>query len=64
MSAQERLYRTLTLAFSVIILGFGATIVVVTLANGGGAASTGVLIGILFVAIGAARLFVALRTRS
>jgi hypothetical protein len=64
MSAGERLYRTLTLGFSVVTMGFGTVIVIVTLAAGGGPASAGFLIGLLFVAIGVARLYIATRTRS
>jgi hypothetical protein len=63
MSAPERLYRNLTLGFSVVIIGFGLVILTVTLASGGGPASTGVLLGLLFVGIGATRLYLALRTR-
>jgi hypothetical protein len=50
--------------FSVLIIGFGLAIVVVTLVAGGGPASAGFLIGLLFTAIGAARLYIALRPRS
>ena len=64
MSAPERLYRNLTLAFSVVIIGFGLAILGVTLASGGGPASTGFLLGLLFVGIGGTRLYLAVRTRS
>ena len=37
-------------------LGFGIAIVVVTLANGGGLASTGLWLGLLFIGLGAGRL--------
>jgi hypothetical protein len=63
MSAPERLYRNLTLGFSVVIIGFGIVILAVTLAAGGGPASAGVLLGLLFVGIGATRLYLAVRTR-
>ena len=33
MSAPERLYRNLTLGFSVVIIGFGVVILAVTLAS-------------------------------
>jgi hypothetical protein len=59
----ERIYRNVTLGFSVVIMGFGAVILAVTLAAGGGAVSTGVLLGVLFMAVGAGRLFIAVRTR-
>ncbi len=63
MPAPDRLYRNVTLGFSVIIIGFGVVILARTLAGGGGPASTGFLLGLLFVGIGAARLYLALRTR-
>lgn len=63
MSAPERLYRNLTLGFSVIVIGFGLVILATTLGAGGGPASTGVLLGLLFVGIGGARLYLVLRNR-
>ena len=39
----------------------GLVVLVVTLANGGGPASVGVLLGIVFVAVGAGRLWLATR---
>ncbi len=59
----ERIYRNVTLGFSVVITGFGAVILAVTLAAGGGPVSTGVLIGVLFMAIGVGRLYIAVRSR-
>ena len=47
-----------------MIIGFGIAIVVVTLVNGGGPALDGLWLGLLFTAIGAARLYLALRSRS
>jgi hypothetical protein len=52
-----------TRVFSVAILAFGLVIVTVTLANGGGPASTGFVLGLLFTALGAGRLYLALRDR-
>lgn len=54
-------YTMATRVFSVLIVGFGVVIVAVTLAGGGGPASFGVLIGLLFTALGAGRLYLALR---
>lgn len=54
-------YRLATRFFSVVIIGFGIAIVVVTLANGGGAFAFGTLIGLVFVAMGAGRLYLAVR---
>ncbi len=45
MAPADQLYRGVTRIFSVVIIGFGVAILVVTLANGGGPLSTGFLIG-------------------
>jgi len=63
MSAPERLYRNLTLGFSVVIIGFGVAILALTVGSGGGPASTGFLLGLLFLGIGATRLYLAVRTK-
>jgi hypothetical protein len=57
----DEVYRGVTRLFALIILGFGITIIVVTLANGGGVTSFGILIGVIFVALGAGRLYLSLR---
>jgi hypothetical protein len=62
MTTPERVYRNLTLAFSFLIIAFGLVIVGVTVAAGGGPASTGVLLGVVFLGIGGTRLYMALRT--
>jgi hypothetical protein len=54
-------YRIATRVFSVTIIGFGLAMVIVTLARGGGPTAIGVLFGLLFMGIGAGRLWVALR---
>lgn len=59
--APDEVYRGVTRLFAVIIIGFGLAIVVVTLANGGGPASWGLWIGVLFTALGAGRLYLSLR---
>ncbi len=46
---------------SSVILILGVVIVIRTLAAGGGLASAGVLLGVVFTAIGAARLYLAIR---
>jgi hypothetical protein len=61
MAAPDQLYRTVTRLFAVVILGFGLAILVVTLINGGGVASVGLWLGLLFVALGVARLYLAMR---
>ena len=62
MTAPERVYRNVTLAFSFVIIAFGLVIVGVTVAAGGGPVSTGILIGLLFLGIGGTRLYLAMRT--
>ncbi|HEY8467854.1 MAG TPA: hypothetical protein VIL04_13740 [Solirubrobacterales bacterium] len=57
----DEVYRGATRLFAAIILGFGVAMVVITLARGGGLAATGLWIGLLFVALGAGRLYLALR---
>jgi hypothetical protein len=64
MAAPDQLYRAVTRIFSVLIIGFGVAILVVTFAGGGGVVSTGFWLGLLFTAIGTARLYIALRSRS
>jgi len=64
MATPDQLYRAVTRIFSVIILGFGLVILIVTLANGGGVASAGLWLGLLFIGIGVARLYIALRSGS
>jgi hypothetical protein len=59
--APDQLYRGATRVFAVVIVAFGAAIVIVTLANGGGITSFGVLIGVLFTALGLGRLYLATR---
>lgn len=61
MSERERTYHRVTLLFSVAILGFGLAAVVRTLASGGGPTSVGILIGGLFIALGLARGYLAVR---
>jgi hypothetical protein len=48
-------------AFSAIFVAIGLLVLVVTLANGGGPASVGILLGVAFVAVGALRLWLTRR---
>jgi hypothetical protein len=57
----DEVYRGVTRLFGAIILAFGLTIVIVTIAHGGGVTSFGILIGILFCVLGAGRLYLAIR---
>ncbi|HXR59818.1 MAG TPA: hypothetical protein VN732_00660 [Solirubrobacterales bacterium] len=57
----ERLYRGTVRAFSFAFVAIGLVVLVVTLANGGGPASLGFLMGLAFLAIGAGRLWMGTR---
>lgn len=59
--APDEVYRGVTRLFALVIIGFGVTIVAVTVANGGGVTSFGLLIGLVFTALGAGRLYLALK---
>jgi hypothetical protein len=48
-------------AFSLTFVAIGLVLLVVTLANGGGPASVGVLMGLAFVAVGLGRLWLGSR---
>src|SRR5207248_1640265 len=50
MAAPDQLYRAVTRIFSVVVIGFGVAILVVTFANGGGPTDAGFWLGLLFVA--------------
>ena len=54
-------YQLAVRIFAVIIIGFGLAILGVTLARGGGPTAVGVLFGLVFCVLGAARLYLALR---
>lgn len=54
-------YQLAVRIFSVTIIGFGLAILIVTLARGGGPLAVGVLFGLVFIALGSARLYLALR---
>jgi hypothetical protein len=47
---------------SVLMMLIGVALVIRTLSAGGGAAATGVILGVLFVAAGAARLYLQYRS--
>ena len=59
MRAPRDLHRTSTRILSTALLLLGLAMIVVTLAAGGGPLATGVLLGLLFAAAGAGRLWVA-----
>ena len=49
-------------SFSAAFVAIGLLLLVVTLANGGGPVSTGVLLGLAFVAVGALRFWLGTRS--
>jgi hypothetical protein len=51
------MYRGAVNGFSLVMVAIGLVVLVVTLANGGGPASVGVLLGLAFVVVGAGRLW-------
>jgi hypothetical protein len=55
------IYRHAVRGFSTAFVLIGLVVLAVTLANGGGPASVGVLMGIAFIAVGAGRLWIAAR---
>jgi hypothetical protein len=59
--AGERVYRGAVRGFSLVFVAVGLVVLAVTLANGGGPVSVGVLMGIAFVGVGAGRLWVGSR---
>jgi hypothetical protein len=61
MASPERIYQGSVRAFSFVFIGIGLVILGRTLIAGGGPVSLGVILGVLFVAIGAGRLWIATR---
>jgi len=55
------IYKQAVRGFSAAFVLIGLIVLAVTLANGGGPASVGVLMGLAFVVVGAGRLWVARR---
>jgi hypothetical protein len=59
--APDEVYRAVSRIFALIVVGFGLAIIVVTLVNGGGVASYGLVIGVLFTLLGAGRVYLSFR---
>ncbi len=59
----QRAYATSTRVLSVLILVAGLAMIGSTLARGGGALALGLVLGVAFVAIGVARLWLARQVR-
>jgi len=57
----ERVYHGAVRAFSLVFLAIGIFVLAVTLANGGGPASVGFLLGIAFLVVGGGRLWLSSR---
>ena len=55
------IYRGAVRAFSLTFVAIGLVVLAVTLANGGGPASVGVLMGVAFLAVGVGRLWISSR---
>ena len=55
-------YRGAVRAFSAVFIAVGLLLLVVTLANGGGPASVGVVMGLAFLLVGGGRLGLATRS--
>jgi hypothetical protein len=55
------IYRQAVRGFSAAFVLIGLVVLAVTLANGGGPASVGALMGVAFVAVGVGRLWIASR---
>ena len=61
MPSPERIYHGSIRAFSFVFIALGVVILATTLGAGGGPLSVGTLLGVIFVAIGAGRLWIATR---
>jgi len=61
MSRGRQLHSSSTRVLSVAMIVIGLALIVRTLAAGGGAIAIGLLLGVLFVLAGAARLYLQLR---
>jgi hypothetical protein len=53
----DELYSAAVRVFASLILAFGVVILAVTLAHGGGPVATGTLLGVGFIVLGSARLW-------
>jgi hypothetical protein len=61
MPAPRELHRNATRVMSAAMVVIGVALLVSTLARGGGPLAVGVLLGVLFVAAGAGRLYLSRR---
>lgn len=63
MPAPRDVHRYTTLTMSALMFAIGIVLLVLTFVQGGGIASTGTIVGVLFVAAGAGRFLLARRAR-
>jgi uncharacterized membrane protein HdeD (DUF308 family) len=61
MSGKRQIHRTSTRVMSILMIVIGIALLARTLAAGGGVVAIGVLLGLLFIAAGAARLYLQFR---
>jgi hypothetical protein len=61
MSAPRDLHRSSTRVLSAAMLVIGVAMIISTVARGGGALAIGLVMGVLFTAAGAGRLYVSLK---
>ncbi len=61
MPERHQLHRSSTRVLSIAMIVIGIALVVRTVAAGGGAVAIGVLLGVLFIAAGAGRLYLQYR---
>ena len=61
MPDRQQLHRNSTRVLSVAMIVIGVALVVRTIAAGGGAVAIGLLLGVLFIAAGAGRLYLQFR---
>jgi uncharacterized membrane protein HdeD (DUF308 family) len=62
MPERRQFHQTSTRLMSILMIVIGVVLLARTLAAGGGVAAIGVILGVLFVAAGAARLYLLYRT--
>lgn len=63
MGGVERGYSNATRALGVVTVAIGVALLASSLARGGGPLAVGVILGIAFVFVGAARVYIAGRSR-
>ena len=61
MSRRRQLHSSSTRVLSIVMIVIGLALIARTLLAGGGALATGLVLGILFILAGAARLYLQLR---